>query len=65
MRRKWGSCSSRGYLSFDRDLLRQPAGFRAEVIVHELLHLKYPKHSKAFGALVKAYLGKYREGGAP
>jgi len=36
MRRKWASCSSRGRLTFDADLLRQPAGFRDEVIVHEL-----------------------------
>ena len=40
MRRKWASCSSRGCLTFDPKLLREPAVFRAKVIVHELLHLK-------------------------
>lgn len=59
MARKWGSCSSAGRLTFDRDLLRQPAAFRAEVVVHELLHLKYPQHGKAFAALVRSYLAKY------
>ena len=61
MRRKWGSCSSEGRLTFDRDLLRQPAAFRARVIVHELLHLRYPypHHGKAFQALVTAYLARY------
>jgi len=60
MSRKWGSCSSAGRLTFDRDLLYQPAAFRARVIVHELLHLKYPypHHGKTFQALVTAYLAQ-------
>ncbi len=61
MARKWGSCSGQGRLTFDHALLRQPAAFRAEVIVHELLHLKYPypHHGKAFRAMVRAYLARY------
>jgi predicted metal-dependent hydrolase len=56
MQRKWASCSSRGRLTFDLGLLRQPAAFRAEVIVHELVHLKVPNHGPLFRALVRAYL---------
>ena len=56
MKRKWASCSSKGNLSFDTDLLRQTAEFRRKAIVHELLHLKYPNHGKLFRALEKAYL---------
>jgi len=56
MRRKWASCSSRGHLTFDVDLLRQPARKRAEVIVHELLHLKIGHHGKLFRSLLRAYL---------
>jgi hypothetical protein len=56
MKRKWASCSSKGNLSFDTDLLRQTAEFRRQAIVHELLHLKYPNHGKLFRALEKAYL---------
>lgn len=56
MKRKWGSCSREGRLTFDTDLLRQPAEFRREVIVHELLHLKVPNHGKLFKALLKTYL---------
>ena len=59
MRRKWGSCSSEGRLTFDRDLLIRPAAFRARVIVHELLHLKYPQHGKAFRAVERTYLARY------
>jgi predicted metal-dependent hydrolase len=56
MRRKWASCSTRGRLTFDTDLLRQPAALRSEVIVHELLHLKVPNHGKLFKALLRAHL---------
>jgi hypothetical protein len=56
LKRKWASCSSKGNLTFDTDLLRQPAEFRRKAIVHELLHLKVPNHGKLFKALEKAYL---------
>ncbi len=61
MKRKWASCSSRGRLTFDTELLRQPARKRTEVIVHELLHLKIPNHGPVFRALFKALLSsKYK-----
>ena len=60
MSRKWGSCSTAGRVTFDTGLLAQPAAFRSEVIVHELLHLKVPNHGRLFRALLKAYLGQYR-----
>lgn len=58
MRRKWASCSTRGRLTFCTELLRQPAAFRREVIVHELLHLKlgHGAHTKLFRVLMRAYL---------
>lgn len=59
MKKKWASCSSKGRLTFDPELLRQPATFRAEVIVHELLHLKLPNHGRLFRALLRAHLARY------
>jgi len=56
MARKWGSCSNAG-LVIDTGLLTQPADFRKQVIVHELLHLRVPNHGKLFKALLRAYLG--------
>ncbi|MCX7973181.1 MAG: M48 family metallopeptidase [Candidatus Aminicenantes bacterium] len=56
MKRKWASCSSKGRLTFDTELLKQSAKFRAEVIVHELLHLKIPNHGPLFRNLMKSYL---------
>jgi predicted metal-dependent hydrolase len=56
MKRKWASCSSKGNLSFNSELLHQNADFRRKIIVHELLHLKVPNHGKLFRALEKVYL---------
>jgi len=61
MTRKWASCSSRGRLTFDKDLLHQSADFRAEAIVHELLHLKVPNHGKVFRELLVVYIEKWYE----
>lgn len=60
MKRKWGSCSSLGRVTFNRELLSKPADFRAEIIVHELLHLKIPNHGPLFKAMLRSYLNKWR-----
>jgi predicted metal-dependent hydrolase len=58
MRREWASCSSNGRLTFNIAIIGEPASFRREVIVHELLHLKIPNHGKVFKALLKAHLAE-------
>jgi len=56
MKNKWASCSSRGRLTFSHQLLKRSPRKRHEVIVHELLHLRYPNHGKMFHSLLRAYL---------
>ena len=56
MKRKWGSCSTSGRVTFSLDLLKEPEETRAGVIVHELLHLKVPNHGALFRRLERAYL---------
>lgn len=56
MTRKWGSCSSRGRLTFSRDLIEQASGFQDYVIAHELLHLRIRNHGKLFHTTLKIYL---------
>jgi len=58
MKRKWASCSSKGRLTFDTSLLEKPVKTRAEVILHELLHLKYPNHGRMFKILLNTYMNK-------
>lgn len=64
MSRKWASCSTKGWISFSDDLLREPKVFQDYVIVHELLHLKVRNHGKLFKSYLSAHLPdwkKYRD----
>ncbi|HYW42106.1 MAG TPA: M48 family metallopeptidase [Bryobacteraceae bacterium] len=63
MSRKWGSCSTRGRVTFNSELLSVTVELRREAIVEELLHLKVPNHGKLFKALKRAYLAGTRKAG--
>jgi hypothetical protein len=56
MRRKWGSCTSRGTITLAAELADQESRFQDFVIVHELLHLRYSSHGRVFKALLRAYV---------
>lgn len=58
MKRKRGSCSSRGRLTFDFGVLGLPLEERMSIVLHELLHLKYPNHGRMFKTLLDVYLEK-------
>lgn len=47
------SCSTAGTVSFSLGLLTQPLAFREYVIVHELRHLKVPKHGRLCKSLLR------------
>jgi predicted metal-dependent hydrolase len=61
MKRKWASCSTKGWVTFSEELLREPKPFQDYVIVHELLHLKVPNHGKLFKSMLSAYLPGWRK----
>ena len=48
----WGSCSAKGNINLNLNLMRLPEELRDYVILHELSHLKHPDHGPAFHALV-------------
>lgn len=56
MKNKWASCSSRGRLTFDVEVLDLSPQKRNKIIVHELLHLRYPTHNKMFHRMMEWYL---------
>ncbi len=45
---KWGSCSSKGNLSFNLRLAFVPSDFLDYIVLHEVLHLRYMNHGKDF-----------------
>lgn len=61
MRTKWASCSSRGALTLDRDLLDLEDGLIEYVLVHGLLHLRFPRHGKGWQAMTGVYVPDWRE----
>ncbi len=48
LRKRWGSCSPNGKIVLNVELIKAPKGCIEYVLVHELCHLMYPNHSKAF-----------------
>lgn len=57
----WGSCSSRGTLSFNWRLVLAPPEVLDYVVVHELCHLRVPNHSRRFWALVERHRPSWRQ----
>ena len=49
----WGSCSSKGNINLNLNLVRLPEPLCDCVILHELCHLKHPDHGPAFHDLLE------------
>lgn len=59
-RTRWGSCSSKGTLSFTWRLVMAPLEVIDYVVLHELVHLKVKNHSKNFWGSVAALMPDYK-----
>jgi hypothetical protein len=60
-RTRWGSCSSRGTLSFTWRLVMLPPEIIDYVVLHELVHTVEHNHSKKFWARLEALLPDYKQ----
>ncbi len=58
---RWGSCSSRGDISYNWRIIIAPHRIVDYVVVHELCHLKHPNHSPAYWRSVKREMPDYNE----
>ena len=59
-RTRWGSCSSRGSLSFTWRMVIAPLEVIDYVVAHELVHLRLKNHSPAFWREVESILPDYK-----
>lgn len=57
---RWGSCSSRGRLSFQYRLALIDAELMEYVVVHELVHTRFMHHGPAFWTCVEEILPDYQ-----
>ena len=58
-RQRWGSCTHKGGLNFSWRLIQAPLEIVDYVILHELVHLRQPDHSRKFWAKVEALMPDY------
>ena len=56
----WGSCSSKGNINLNLNLMRLPAELRDYVMLHELCHLKHLNHGPEFHALLEKVCPDHR-----
>ncbi len=58
---RWGSCSGKNVLRYTYRLLYCPREIVEYVAVHELAHIRYKNHSKAFWQEVERYLPDWKQ----
>lgn len=52
MKSRWGSCSSKGFITLNSDLVRLNDIYIEYVMMHELCHLKHHNHGNGFYVLL-------------
>jgi len=57
---RWGSCSTKGNLNFNYQIIFLPDHIAAYIVAHELCHLKEMNHSRAFWKLVARTAPDYK-----
>lgn len=62
MRTKWGGCNSRSRtIRLNTELAKKPRDLLEYVVVHEMVHLIVPTHTKSFVALMNMNYPAWRE----
>ena len=61
MKKRWGSCTPSGMVMLNTELAKAPVNCIDYVIMHELCHLKEPKHGKGFYRLLSKCMPDWGE----
>lgn len=61
MDKRWGSCTPKGKIILNVELMKAPKGCIEYVVVHELCHLIHYNHSNAFFELQTKEMGDWRK----
>jgi predicted metal-dependent hydrolase len=59
-RSRWGSCSRTGAIALNYRLIQMPDAVSDYVLLHELMHLRQPNHSRRFWRLVEEVCPEFR-----
>ncbi|MGH8636940.1 MAG: M48 family metallopeptidase, partial [Burkholderiales bacterium] len=59
-RTRWGSCSRRGVIALNFRLVQMPPAVCEYVLLHELIHLRQPNHSRRYWRLVEEVCPDFR-----
>jgi predicted metal-dependent hydrolase len=60
-RSRWGSCSSRGTIALNWRLIQMPPEVSDYIVLHELMHMRQPNHSRQFWREVASVCEGWRE----
>ena len=61
LKRRWGSCTTRGCITLSSELIKLEDNFLDYVILHELCHLKHHNHGKEFYMLLTEVFPEWKK----
>ena len=61
MKKRWGSCSSKGKIAISYDMIRLDEVYTEYVILHELCHLKHHNHGADFYRLLSEVFPEWKK----
>ncbi len=61
MKNRWGSCTNKGVVTLNPELIKAPSKCIEYVILHELCHLSVPNHKKEFYALLEKKMPNWKK----
>jgi predicted metal-dependent hydrolase len=60
-RSRWGSCSASARIALNFRLMQMPPHVREYILLHELMHLRHPNHSRRFWRAVQGVCPAFRD----